>query len=201
MIYSVDQQARTPELFLEMACRNPANKSILQRIGYLGAKDAWLVAGCLYQSLWNILSDRPVTENIKDYDVFYHDAVDTSYAAEDAIIRRGAALFADLGVEVEIRNQARVHLWYEARFGHPRAPLRSSEHGISSFLVTGTCVAIGSDGKGGYRTAAPYGLDEMFEGVLRANKLYAQRDLFEAKAESYVARWPWLQTVGWDDTA
>lgn len=158
------------------------------------------MAGCLYQSVWNILSDRPVTENIKDYDIFYYDAVDTSYAAEDAVIRRGAVLFADLGVDVEIRNQARVHLWYEARFGHPRAPLRSSEHGISSFLVIGTCVAIGPDGHGGYRTAAPYGLDEMFEGVLRANKLYAQRDLFEAKAASYAARWPWLRTVGWGDT-
>jgi len=46
----------------------------------------------------------------------------------------------------------------------------------------------------------PYGLDEMFEGVLRANKPYAQRDLFEAKAASYLACWPWVRTVGWDDT-
>ena len=175
---------RTPDTFVALARRNPFNQSILDRMDGLLAPDCWLVAGCLYQTVWNLMAGRPATENIKDYDVFYHDAVDLSYAAEDAVIRRAADLFADLGVEVEVRNQARVHLWYEKRFGHPRAPITSAEHGISSYLVTGTCVGIRPDGKGGYRVAAPHGLDDMFDGVLRANKPYAKRDLYAAKAAS-----------------
>ena len=194
-----DPAERTPASFIELSFRNPFNRAILERIETLQTPDAWLVAGCLYQTIWNLQSDRPATENIKDYDIFYFDAADTSYQAEDVVIKRAAALFADLDVEVEVRNQARVHLWYEKKFGHPRAPLLSALQGISSFLVSGTCVAISADGTGGYRVAEPYGLDDMFDGVLRPNKRYAQPDLFVEKAASYAARWPWLRTIDWDD--
>lgn len=196
-----DPIERTPASFIDLACRNPFNRAVLERMDDLGAPQAWLVAGCLYQTVWNVLSNRPVAENIKDYDIFYFDGDDTSYAAEDVVIKRAAALFEDLDVEIEVRNQARVHLWYEKRFGHPHAPLLSSMHGISSFLVTGTCVAIGSNGAGGFRTAQPYGFDDMFDGVLRPNKPHAQRDLFIAKAASYTARWPWLRTLDWDESS
>jgi uncharacterized protein len=192
---------RTSASFIELSFRNSFNRAILERMDDLRAPDAWLVAGCLYQTIWNLQSDRPTTENIKDYDIFYFDADDTSYEAEDVVIERAAALFADLDVEVEVRNQARVHLWYEKKFGHPRAPLLSTMEGISSFLVSGTCVAIGADGAGGFRTAAPYGFDDMFGGVLRPNKAYAQPDLFVEKAASYTARWPWLRTIDWDEAA
>ena len=64
--------------------------------------------------------------DIRDYDLFYFDDSDLSWEAEDRAIRRCAALFADLGVTVELRNQARVHLWYEMRFGHPSPRLLSS---------------------------------------------------------------------------
>lgn len=194
-----DVPRRTDDVFIDLALRNPFNARILERLDDLRAPDTWLVAGCLYQTVWNIMSDRPVAENIKDYDIFYFDASDTSYEAEDAVIKRATALFGDLDIEIEVRNQARVHLWIENRFGHPCAPLESSWRGISSFLVRGTCVAITSDGEGGCRIAAPYGLDDMFDGVLRANKPYAQRDLYVAKAASYAARWPWLRVVDWDD--
>jgi uncharacterized protein len=192
---------RTSASFIDLACRNPFNRTVLERIDALAAPQAWLVAGCLYQTVWNVLSDRPVTENIKDYDIFYFDDEDTSYEAEDVFIKRAAVLFGDLDIEVEVRNQARVHLWYEQRFGHPRAPLLSAMHGISSFLVTGTCVAMTCDAQGKLYVAAPCGLDDMFDGILRANKPHGQRDLFIAKAASYAARWPWLRTIDWDDEA
>lgn len=46
-----------------------------------------------------------------DYDLFYFDDSDISWAAKDLVISRGQELFADVAVDVEIRNQARVHLW------------------------------------------------------------------------------------------
>lgn len=189
---------RDDDVFIDLASRNPFNVRILERLDALRARDAWLVAGCLYQTVWNILSDRPAIENIKDYDIFYFDAGDTSYDAEDVVIKRAAALLADLDIEIEVRNQARVHLWYEERFGHKREPLESSLDGIASFLVRGTCVAIATDGNGSYRVAAPHGLDDMFDGVLRANKPVAERDLYIAKASSYAARWPWLRVMDWE---
>ena len=72
-------------------------------------------------------------------------------------------------------------------------------HQISSCLVTGTCVAMTSDAQGTLLVAAPFGLDDMFDGILRANKSHGKRNLFTAKAASYSARWPWLRTIDWDD--
>jgi hypothetical protein len=171
------------------ALENPANAEILRRLPALDLSQAYLVAGCLYQAVWNRQADRPAEAGIKDYDIFYFDP-DTSWAAEDRVIRRAAALFADLGVVVELKNQARVHLWYGERFGAGYPPLASTEDGIGRYLVACTCVGIrASDGA----LHAPYGLDELWEGVLRMNPVNPRPALFRAKAESYRARWPWLR--------
>jgi len=87
-------------LFVVQVLSNPANRAILQRLPALGLPDAWLVAGCLFQTVWN------------------------------------------LGVTLEVKNQARVHTWYEARFGSPYSPLHSATEGIDRFLVDGTCVGL-----------------------------------------------------------
>ena len=173
------------------ALENPANAEILQRLPTLGLPQAYLVAGCLYQAVWNRQAGRSPDAGIKDYDIFYFDP-DTSWAAEDRAIRRAAALFADLGVVVELKNQARVHLWYGERFGPGYPPLASTEDGIDRYLVACTCVGIrASDGT----LYAPYGLGELWDGVLRMNPANPRPALFQAKAESYRSRWPWLRIL------
>jgi uncharacterized protein len=79
----------------------------------------WLVfSGAVYQRVLNHLTGRPVDYGIKDYDLAYFDASDLSYEAEDAIIRRVRAAFDEpLRSMVEVRNQARVHHWFETKFG------------------------------------------------------------------------------------
>ena len=180
------------DLLKAWALENPANAEILRRLPALGLPQAYLVAGCLYQAVWNRQARRPVATDIKDYDVFYFDP-DTSWEAEDRAIRRAADLFADLGVAVELKNQARVHLWYAERFGAGYPELASTEDGIGRYLVACTCVGIRvEDGA----LHAPYGLRELWDGVLRMNPVNPRPTLFRAKAESYRARWPWLRIVG-----
>ncbi len=119
---------------------------------------------------------------------------DTSYAAEDAAIRRAEALFADLGVQVQVRNQARVHLWFEQKFGLPRPALPSAQRGIDQFLVTCTCLGIDPQ----QRVYAPYGFGDLSVGLLRVNPLNQTPQLYAAKAADYQARWPWLRLAGED---
>jgi hypothetical protein len=128
---------------------------------------AWLVAGALFQTVRNAKSGRAPTADICDYDLFYFDDSDLSWEAEDAAIRRSVALFADLGVTAELRNQARVHLWYESRFGHPCPPLTSSRHGIERFPIAGTCIGLRPKGHGELELYAPFGLADALGGVLR----------------------------------
>jgi hypothetical protein len=171
---------------------NPVNVALLERLPQLRLPQCHLVAGCLFQALWNQRSGREAGADVADYDVFYFDDIDPSWEAEDAAIQRAQSLLADLGVRVEIRNQARVHLWYPSRFGHPYPQLRSAREGIDHYLVECTCVGIAVDTGELY---APNGLDELAEGVLRINPRMALPDLFQAKARSYQSRWPWLRVM------
>lgn len=177
--------------FLDLVLADPANRAILERLPELGVADAWLVAGCLFGPVWNALSGQPPGANIRDYDIFYWDE-DTSWEAEDAVIGRAGALFADLGVVHEARNQARVPLWFEARFGRPFPPVACCAESIGRFIVAGTCLGIRPDGAGGHEVCAPFGLDALFAGVLGRNPRNPTPDRFLPKCASYRARWPFL---------
>ena len=174
---------------IAQAMENPVNAALMRRLPGLGLPQCFLTAGCLFQAVWNRRSGRPPEASVKDYDVFYFDDRDLSWEAEDAVIREAAALFADLGAPVEVKNQARVHLWYRKRFGSDYPQLRSATEGIDRYLVQCTCIGI-EVATG--RLYAPNGLEDMVEGVLRPNPLNPSPELFRAKCEAYRVRWPWL---------
>jgi hypothetical protein len=180
------------EIFLENVLQNQVNRTLLRRLPAFGLDDVWLVAGCLFQTVWNLKVGRPPTEGILDYDIFYFDGSDLSWNAEDAAIQRVATYTRDVGVRVELKNQARVHLWYGDRFGPGYPQLQSSREGIDRFLIAGTCVGVHVDAKGHLELYAPNGLDDIYDGVLRTNAANPRPDLFIAKAETYRKRWPWL---------
>src|SRR5512135_2540081 len=105
------------DAFLAAALRNPVNEAIADELFRLALPDAWLVSGCLVQTMWNALTGRAYNHGIGDYDIFYFDpdtswqAPDTSWQAEDRVIRQLQAQLGRFGVRIEARNQARVHLW------------------------------------------------------------------------------------------
>jgi hypothetical protein len=175
------------------ALANPINRKILERLPALGLRDCWLVAGCLFQPFWNAIEGRAPQDGIKDYDLFYFDDRDLSYEAEDLEIGRARVLFADLDALVELRNQARVHLWYARKFGAGYPPLASTQEGIDRFLVACTCLGVQPTGDGSIRLHAPFGTTETEQGLLRPNPRAFGLHRFREKAESYRTRWPWLR--------
>ena len=182
----------SPDEFIAIAQRNPINRAILARLPAFGLPDAWLVAGCLFQTLWNVRAGRPPAEGIKDYDILYFDQSDLSYEAEDREIKRLDAAFTDLGAPIELRNQARVHLWYGQRFGADYPQLRSARDGIDRFLVRCTCIAIRPHADGRLELYAPDGLADLVAGRLKPNPLNLPGNRYPEKAASYRERWPWL---------
>lgn len=182
--------------FIADVLQNRFNAAILQRLRQLALPDAWLVAGCLFQTVWNLKSGHAPETNIRDYDVFYFDGGDLSEATEAQINARAAALFADLGVPVEVKNQARVHTWYESYFGRPYTPLKSACEGVDRFLIG--CISVGircviDRVEQEFEVYAPNGLIDTYNGVLIPNLKFDNGDLFEPKCRDYQARWPWLR--------
>jgi hypothetical protein len=181
--------------FLHDVRTNRFNRAILERWDSLALPDGWLVAGCLFQTVWNLRSGAAPETGIKDYDLFYFDGSDLSEAGEQGVQARVDATLGDLDVVVEAKNQARVHLWYQEHFGHPYPQLHSACDGIDRFLVTSTCVGLRPDGAS-WMLYAPHGLDQLYDGLLARNPLTDHRPLFLEKVRSYQQRWPWLRVEG-----
>src|SRR5690606_34510956 len=96
---------------------DPRLMQVLETVRGLGLNDWRVFSGAVYQSVWNAVTGRPAGYGIRDYDLGYFDP-DVSWDAEDAVIRRVAAAFEPPFRDmVEARNQARVHLWFEGKFG------------------------------------------------------------------------------------
>jgi uncharacterized protein len=175
--------------FLAAALQNPANEIIAGQLFELALPDAWLVSGCLVQTVWNVLTKRTVDYGINDYDVFYFDP-DTSWEAEDRIIRTLAARFAGRGITVEARNQARVHLWYPEKHGLPYPELGCSTQGIDRFLTRNTQIGIRRT-REAYEVYAPNGYDDVAALIVRPNPgLNFSAVNYEAKAKRWKALWP-----------
>lgn len=126
----------------KMLARNEVLVDVLGRARELDLPQWYLAAGCVVQTAWNVLTGREPAQGIKDYDLIYHDARDLSWEAEDRAIRRAARACADLPVEVEVRNEARVHLWYEAEFGTPCRPFATTEEAIDAFPAVCSCLGV-----------------------------------------------------------
>ena len=164
---------------------NPTLIEVLARAATMNLAGWYLVAGCLYQTVWNVLTGRPAQAGILDYDLAYFDDSDLSWEAEDAVIRAGDRVFAGLPAPVQIRNQARVHLWYEQKFGVPCAPHSSTEAAIDTYEATTACLGVRLENSQRWRIYAPHGLSDVFNLVVRPNPVLATRDVYEAKT----ARW------------
>jgi hypothetical protein len=122
--------------------RNRTLTEVLARVAGMDLPGWYLVAGCLYQTVWNVVTGQPPDAGILDYDLAYFDDSDLSWDAEDAVIKAGDEIFAGLPAPVQVRNQARVHLWYEQKFGVPCPPYTSTEAAIDTFEATAACLGV-----------------------------------------------------------
>ncbi|KIW04716.1 uncharacterized protein PV09_04449 [Verruconis gallopava] len=177
---------------------NPTLMVVLSRAATLKLPNWYLAGGALSQTIWNHMSSLPPETGIRDYDLVYHDGTDLSYEAEDAVIQAGKELFADVPVEVEIRNQARVHLWYARKHGLPCPAHDSVEAGIDTWISTSAMLGVRlDDGTGEWIVYAPRGLSDFFNMVVRPNAAIGTKEAYDKKAERWKAIWTSLTVEPW----
>ncbi|GAA2773736.1 nucleotidyltransferase family protein [Kitasatospora cinereorecta] len=196
----------TPEAqaagFAATALRNLSVRAVLERLAGQDLPPWFLTAGSLFQTVWNVAAGRDnLTSGIRDHDLFFFDE-DTSWEAEDVVIKRCLAAVDGLGVELEPRNQARVHLWYPEKWGKDIAPYCDLPDAISSFAATSCCVGLSLDSAGKLAVHSTHGFEDLFNLVLRPNPLtVAPQAVYDAKAERWMQEWPQLTKLPWVEPA
>ena len=174
---------------------DPVMSRALDRAMDLDLPDWKIVSGAVYNTVWNALTGKPSGYGIKDIDLFYFDP-DTSWEAEDREIKRAEALFPP-NPPVEVRNQARVHLWYEGKFGYAIPPLASTDHSIANFAAITHAVGVSLDSEGAFQVCAPYGLEAIFDLRMVPNPGHPNRVTYEAKAARAKEMWPEITVEPW----
>lgn len=169
---------------------DPDLMQVLTTVRDLDLPDWRVFSGAVYQSVWNALTDRPPGHGRKDFDVGYFDP-DTSWDAEDGVIRRVADAFEEpLKSAVEVRNQARVPLWFPAHFGEPYDPIDRTDQALERFVAPAFAVGVRLETDGSISVAAPLGLEDCFALVLRPNPNRGRAGDWDRIVERVRARWP-----------
>ena len=180
----------------ELCLLNRNNAAIVKRMPELGIRDWWLASGCLFQTVWNLRSGRPAEKGIIDYDVCYFSD-DPSWEAEDEVIRTAAILFADLAVNVQMRYQARVHLWYPEKFGVAYPPLTTAGEGVLRYPCAAQAIGLKRTGEDFIDIYAPFGLGDVWDVVARPNRAMPLAQVYADKTARWQKEWDKLVVYQW----
>ena len=167
---------------------------ILEKINHL--PNAWVGAGIIFQNVWNVIHGYDFNTFIKDIDVLYWDENDLSWQSENSYIQALTESLSEMNIPFDVKNIARVHLWYEERFGIPKARYHSVQESISTWPVIGACMAMRMN-KGQLEFIAPFGFQDMFSLRVRPNKILVNQTIYEGKAIKWKEQWPKLSVENW----
>lgn len=182
-----------------------ALREVLQRSGTLwqvveksrdlGLSDYYIGAGCVAQTVWNLQNGNPSLWGIDDIDFVYFDE-DLSPEAEEAAAQAVRQRFGDCPLRFDVKNEARVHLWYQSRFGYEIAPYPSLERALDTWPTTATAVGVRLEGDT-LRVYAPYGLGDLLSQTVRPNKVQITKEIYDRKVLRWTALWPTLTVIPW----
>ncbi|MEO6729401.1 MAG: nucleotidyltransferase family protein [Candidatus Dojkabacteria bacterium] len=186
--------SKQEKVFSDILLSNREIRQVLAVIKYLNLPECYLGAGALAQTVWNNLTKRSNFENIKDFDIVYYDPNDLSGESEKEIELRIRNLLN--GFNVDVKNEARVHLWYESKFGKIIPQYKSTEDAIDTWPTTSTAIGVRMV-RNELKIYAPYGLEDVLSMTLRPNQKLITKDVYYKKVERYTKEWPELNVIEW----
>lgn len=158
--------------------------------------DAWCIgAGAIRGLVWDALHGYSVPTPMSDIDVAYFDPLVLTTTRDVELQERLSAV--QPGMPWEVTNQAAVHLWFEACFGHPVPPLSSLQEALASWPEYATCVGVTLRRDGSLEVIAPHGLEDLFAMVVQHNPSRASVAAYRHRVaeKRYADRWPLVKVV------
>ncbi|WP_313105884.1 nucleotidyltransferase family protein [Stutzerimonas nitrititolerans] len=170
---------------------DPARLRILRFVSALGLPDCWVAAGFVRSAVWDRQHGRASSPLPPDIDVIWFDKMN-DHPDVDAAIEASLQAF-DSTLNWSVKNQARMH----ARNGD--RPYRSAVEAMKAWPETATAVAVRLLENDLIEIAAPLGLEDLCELVVRpgpnfqAEKRQIYLDRLHSK--SWQATWPKLTLI------
>ena len=186
------------DLLVETVSKNEPLIRVLKVLKELNLPFEYYVgAGCITNTVWNDISGYHLEYGISDIDIVYYEPEDKTSESEKKLKEKLLNRLGDFPFKLDVKNQARVHLWYEKKFGFSIEPYQSLEAAIDSWPTTATALGLRKEQDGSYTIYATYDLDDLFSMIVRPNKLMITREIYENKAKKWREKWPKLIIVPW----
>jgi len=195
----VDRDFEGADRLRRILVASPILLPIFKRWSAISLPDCWLAAGVVAQTVWNNAHGFVPGYGLSDIDLVYFDDRDLSNVAEDRHAQRIQRLFAGLPVKIDVRNEARVHIWYASKFGYAIQPYTSTWHAITTFPTTATAIGV-QPTSSGLSIFAPFGLSDLLGLIVRPNKTQITQSIYESKIRQWRVLWPQLTVVDWADS-
>jgi len=188
--------SRQIKIFKKILLMNNNLKYLLQLLDDLDIDNCYIGAGCINQTIFNYYHGYELDYGINDYDIVYYDC-DTSYEAEDRVIKLINSYVKDKSIKLDIKNQARVHIWFYEKYGIKRKPYVSVEDAIGRWTSTVTCIGVKMCKRRLY-VYVPYGLNDLFNMIIRPVKIDISKDMYDERCIRWKKKWPMLKIISWE---
>lgn len=173
---------------------DPRRMQILRLVRELALPDCWVAAGLVRNAVWDHLHHRPITPPSGDVDVVWFDNARAAAALDaelDSLLQQ-----RDKTLNWSVKNQARMHLR-----NHDQ-PYDSTTTAMRHWPETATAVAIRLSDDDQLEVAAPFGLTDLFDLIVRPGPHFCtgKRPLYLERivTKNWAARWPQLKMLGTD---
>ncbi|MBO6796102.1 nucleotidyltransferase family protein [Maricaulis sp.] len=187
---SRDVQSR---FVLDAVLANPHHRAILEHDLVRGLPEPFLMAGSVYKAVWNALLGEAPDFGVNDYDLAYFNPDDLTETSEAAIEVSIADAFRERGIEVEACNQARVHIWFNRKFGTRREALSSSLEAVEKFASRTHAIGLFVGANGQPALHAPFGFEELLSLHIRPAPDLSGAAAWNAKCDEQSRLWPGLR--------
>ena len=178
------------------------NKELMDMLDYietLKLPNYYIAAGSVFQTIWNKMDNKDLNYNIKDIDVIYYNDKDLSVNKDLEYYELINNYCKNKGYkyEIDVSNEARMHLWKKEKFNIEVEPYTCSEDAINKWIATVHAIGI-TKIHDELKIYAPYGLSDIFSKTIRPIKhKYNTKEIYDKKAMSWNERFDSLNIIEW----
>ncbi|MDZ7954850.1 nucleotidyltransferase family protein [Nostoc sp. DedQUE09] len=170
---------------LQMILADTRINTVLPAIAQLNLPNWWLAGGAVRNTIWSSIFGNDCGLGIKDFDIAFFD-IEGNRSQELAAKAILTEQFPH--DEFDVKNQASFARW---RLGS--RPYTSTEDGIADWLHTATAVGVRLNTQGQWQFFTPYGLDDLFGGIIRPTPTHTYNLDAHSKASGFLQKCPYLR--------
>ena len=187
------------KILISILKKNTELMDMLDYIDSLNIPNFYIAAGSIFQTVWNYFDNKPLNYGIKDIDVIYYNSNDLSVDTDlkyYEIIKKYAES-KKYNYEIDVSNEARMHIWKREKLGIDTEQYKSSEDAINKWIATVHAIGI-TKCKNNIKIYAPYGLNDIFTRTIRPIKHeYNTEEIYTKKANSWNSRFDSITIIKW----